>query len=125
VDPHIRREHHTAGANGPCPHYPHSRVTAQGEMPNEDIRLAQIRAVRELIAGRADDDTVRVADLYEVLDNPIGEFMVDMMKPGPREVLAEVRRTMQQKVDGELTTFQAMVKIRDLCEGYDWTGDER
>jgi hypothetical protein len=31
VDPHIRREHHTADDRGPCPHYPHSRVTAQGE----------------------------------------------------------------------------------------------
>jgi hypothetical protein len=100
-------------------------VTDQGEMSNEDIRLAQIRAVRELIAGRADEDTVRVADLHEALDNPLGAFMVDMMKPGPREVLAEVRRTMQQKVDGELTTFQAMAKIRDLCEGFDWTGGER
>ncbi|WP_033024097.1 hypothetical protein, partial [Streptomyces capuensis] len=86
---------------------------------------AQIRAVRELIAGRADDDTVRVADLHEALDNPIGQFMVDMMAAGPRETLALVRRTAQQKVDGELTTFQAMVKIRDLCEGFGWTEGER
>lgn len=91
----------------------------------EDVRLAQIRAVRELIAGRADDDTVRVADLHEALDNPTGEFMVDMVKPGPKEVLAEVRRTIQQKIDGELTTFQTLGKIRDLCEGYDWTNGER
>lgn len=100
-------------------------MTAQGEMSDEDIRLAQIRAVRELIAGRADDDTVRVADLHQALDNPIAEFMVDMMKPGPKEVLAWVRRTVQQKIDGELTTFQALGKIRDLCEGYDWTEGER
>jgi hypothetical protein len=99
-------------------------VTAHDEMSDEDIRLAQIRAVRELIAGRADDDTVRVADLHEALDNPIGQFMVDVMAPGPKEVLAMVRRTVQQKLDGELTIFQAMVKIRDLCEGFDWTGDE-
>lgn len=99
---------------------------AQGEMSNDEgIRLAQIRAIRELIAGRADDDTVSVADLHEKLDNPIGEFMVDMMKPGPKEVLAEVRRTIQQKADGELTTFQALGKIRDLCEGFDWAEEER
>lgn len=100
-------------------------MTAQGEMSHEDIRLAQLRAVRELIAGRADDDTVRVADLHEALDNPTGEFMVDMMKPGPKEVLAEVRRTVQQKIDGGLTTFQALGKIRDLCEGFDWDGVRR
>jgi hypothetical protein len=31
VDPHFRREHHTADDRGPCPHYPLRRVTAQGE----------------------------------------------------------------------------------------------
>ncbi|MEV6146345.1 hypothetical protein [Streptomyces sp. NPDC051992] len=100
-------------------------MTAPGEMSDEDIRLAQIRAVRELIAGRDDDATVRVADLHEALDNPIGQFMVDGVAPGPKEVLALVRRTVQQKVDGELTTFQALVKVRNLCEGYGWTEGER
>ena len=94
-------------------------------MSDKDIRMAQIRAVRELIAGRDDDATVRVADLHQALDNPIGQFMVDMMAPGPKEVLALVRRTVQQKVDGELTTFQALGKIRDLCDGFDWTEGER
>jgi hypothetical protein len=31
VDPHFRREYRTADERGPCPFYPLSRVTAQGE----------------------------------------------------------------------------------------------
>ncbi|KPC94474.1 hypothetical protein ADL27_14250 [Streptomyces sp. NRRL F-6602] len=31
MDPQFRREHHTAVDRGPCPFYPLSRVTAQGE----------------------------------------------------------------------------------------------
>ncbi|MGW5408980.1 hypothetical protein [Streptomyces spiralis] len=100
-------------------------MSSPDEMSDKDIRLAQIRAVRELIAGRADDATVRVADLHDALDNPIGQFMVDMMAPGPREVLALVRRTVQQKIDGELTIFQALRKIRELCEGFDWDSEKR
>jgi hypothetical protein len=91
-------------------------MTGQGEMSDEDIRLAQIRAVRELIAGRANDDTVRVADLHEALDNPIGTFMVDMMTPGPREVLALIAGTVQKVRDRELTVFQAMHTIGALAD---------
>lgn len=102
-------------------------MTAQGEMSGEDIRLAQIRAVRELIAGRADDDTVRVADLHEALDNPVGQFMVDMMAPGPREVLALIAGAVQKVRDRELTSFQAMHVIGDLATQalVDWPGGER
>ncbi|WP_042174609.1 hypothetical protein [Streptomyces sp. NBRC 110035] len=71
-------------------------MTARGEMSDEDIRLAQIRAVRELIAGRADDATVCVAELHQALDNPIGEFMVDMAAPGPRDLLAWLDRAISK-----------------------------
>jgi hypothetical protein len=91
-------------------------MSTAGEMSDADIRLAQIRAVRELCAGLDDDATVRVRDVLEAVDNPIGEFMVDMMAPGPREVLALIAGTVRKVRNRELTSFQAMHVIGDLAD---------
>jgi hypothetical protein len=91
-------------------------MSSTAEEFSADFRLAQVRAVRELLAGRADDDMVRVGDVHEALSNPTHEFAVDLMTPGPRELLDLVRRAVEQRMAGELTSAQALMTIRDLTQ---------
>ncbi|MFF8610822.1 hypothetical protein ACF06X_33490 [Streptomyces sp. NPDC015346] len=91
-------------------------MSSEAEMLSADFRVAQVRAVRELLAGRSDDDMIRVADVLEVLSNPTHEFAVDLMAPGPRELLDLVRRAIDQRLAGQLTSDQALMTIQGLTQ---------
>jgi hypothetical protein len=63
VDPHFRREHHTADDRGPCPHYSLSRVTARAWPSREEWQAKAENAVRTACTKyerleRAQPDTV-------------------------------------------------------------------
>ncbi|MFF9632938.1 hypothetical protein [Streptomyces fradiae] len=91
-------------------------MSSTAEEHSADFRLAQVRAIRELLAGRSDDDMIRVGDVHEALSNPTHEFAVDLMTPGPRELLDLVRRTIEQRMAGELTNAQALMTIQGLTQ---------
>ncbi|QGZ53398.1 hypothetical protein GPZ77_34800 (plasmid) [Streptomyces sp. QHH-9511] len=91
-------------------------MSGTAEEYSADFRLAQVRAIRELLAGRSDDEMIRVGDVHKALSNPTHEFAVDLMTPGPRELLDLVRRAIKQRVAGELTSAQTLMTIQGLTQ---------
>lgn len=152
-DPHFRREDHTADARGPCPFYPYSRVTAQGEdilawldtaiTRREEAARDAARPYGARWVRPVGTDVVRISEdgiWFQALSDEIAEHVVcndpqSVLRrcAADRKLIYEVRRTAENaknnpwdRMHGYGPYADAMLAaVKVIAEGYGWTGGER
>lgn len=138
MDPHFRRDDHTVDERGPCPHYPLSRVTAQGGdiLAFMDCVLTeQERALTPLVGlGTCPDwgqcqpgctHQFGINDSEAKLRRCASERKILELHGGRAHSCPAIDYDGDYDDQARFYDHEVCPVVQLLAEGYGWTGDER